>query len=152
MKNVSTILTHLISKPQFKSIQTHGCYNKFLKLLPQKFKKGVAFVYIQNETLFVALSHPGYKMELNYNKDLLKSLLKMIREHNPECSGLVAHSVVIFNSLFYAEKPHGRYQSDPKYNELALGVFQINTTDSGLREKFDTIKEHIYTNLADDLR
>ncbi len=146
MKNTTLILSHLLAKPQFKSIQTRSCYNKFLTLLPEKFKKAVAFIYIKDETLFVALSHPGYKMELNYNKDLLKSLLKMIVQHNPECSQLRAEKVAIFDSKFYEQKPKECYQSDPKYNELALGEFQIDTNDTELMVKFDTIKGHILHN------
>jgi len=146
MKNASVILSHLVSKPQFKSVRTHGCYNKFLALLPPKFKKAVAFVYVREETLFVALSHPGYRMELNYNQDLLKSLLNMITAHNPECSGLKAKKVVIFNSKFYQEKPEECYQSDPKYSELAIGEFRINTTDSELTLRFERIREDIIRN------
>ncbi|HIC78052.1 MAG TPA: hypothetical protein EYP02_02605, partial [Sulfurovum sp.] len=72
MKKAHTIISHISNLPEFKLLKKHYCYQKFISLLNPRFKKAIAFVYIRDETLFVALSHPGFKMELNYNKDLLK--------------------------------------------------------------------------------
>ena len=77
MKTSRTVLDKLTSSVQFKPLGAHKCYAKFLSLLPQHLQKAIAFVYIKNETLFIALKHPGFKMELNYNKDLLKSEFEM---------------------------------------------------------------------------
>ena len=73
MEKVSTILSHLSNIPQFRSLKQQYCYRKFINLLSAKYQKAIAFVYIKDETLFVAVTHPGFKMELNYNRDLLKA-------------------------------------------------------------------------------
>ena len=146
MQKVSTILSHLTHQPQFKFLLKHTCYQKFIELLPPKFKKAIAFVYIDNNTLFVALSHPGYKMELNYNKDLLKSLLNMMGKYTPSCNQLTANNVIIFNSKLHTPKPKPSLPTDPRYNELSSGDFQIFSKDTQLLDKFEAIKKIIIKN------
>lgn len=146
MEKVSSILSHLTHRPQFRFLLKHSCYQKFIELLPPKFKKAIAFVYIDNSTLFVALSHPGYKMELNYNKDLLKSLLNMMGTHNLDCSNLKASKVVIFNSKFHNNRPKPKEITEPKYNELSTGDFKICSDNSKIIEKFEAIKKQIMKN------
>ena len=129
MKNVRSILSHLVNQPQFKILKKQSCYHKFIEYLQPKFQKAIAFVYIRNNILFIAISHPGYKMELNYNKDLLRSLLNMMGKHYEGCSELKADSVIIFNSKFYVEKPIKDQDTDPKYRELSSGEFKIQSKD-----------------------
>ncbi|MCH9739544.1 MAG: hypothetical protein K0U38_01700, partial [Epsilonproteobacteria bacterium] len=73
MKRANAILKHIHHLPEFKSLQSHYCYQKFISLLNPRYQKAIAFVYVRQNTLFIALSHPGFKMELHYNKDLLKN-------------------------------------------------------------------------------
>jgi len=146
MKNIHSILSHLVNQPQFRILKKHHCYQKFIDLLPPKFKRAIAFVYIKNDTLFMALSHPGYKVELDYNKDLLKSLLNMMGKHNSDCSMLSVSSVIIFNSKFYVDKPEEKDDTDPKYPERSNGYFKIDTNDKKLLEAFENIKQTIIRN------
>ncbi len=78
MKRAYEVINNLNRFPHFKSMHKYSCYNKLLELLPKRYKQAIAFFYIKNNTLFGALRHPGYKMELNYNKDLVRDLLKRI--------------------------------------------------------------------------
>jgi len=148
MKNVRSILSHLVNQPQFKVLKKQSCYNKFIEHLQPKFKKAIAFVYIKNNILFIALSNPGYKMELNYNKDLLRSLLNMMGEYDENCSGLKANSVVIFNSKFYTKKHINKIKkaTDPKYKELSSGEFSIKSKDKNIIKNFEKIKQIIIQN------
>lgn len=149
MKNVRSILSHLAHQPQFKPLQKQKCYQKFITLLSPKYQKAIAFVYLREQTLYVALSHPGYKMELHYNRDLLKSVLTMMSEHDTECSGIQANNVVIFNSRYHAPSTQKALQTDPKYHELSYADFTIETKDKALREKFEAIKKRILGNRDD---
>lgn len=144
MKHVTTILSHIQSLPQFKLLKSHYCYQKFLSLLSPKFKKAIAFVYVRDETLFVALSHPGFKMELNYNKNLLKSLVAMLAQQDEKCQKMKVSKVVLFNSKnhkFVQEK--STYCSVPHYQEMALGTFTIESEDKDLLQAFETIRKSI---------
>jgi len=147
MKQTHTILSHIRQLPQFKSLQKHYCYQKFISLLSPRFQKAIAFVYIRDETLFVALSHPGFKMELNYNKDLLKSLLTLLIKSDKQCKRLKATRVVLFNSRYQTHlRPTDHNDTVPHYQEMASGKFNIQCDDATLRDAFlqiqTTIKQH----------
>ena len=148
MKRANEILNTVKSRPFFKSIQKYSCYNKLLSLLPPRFQKAIAFFYIKNNILFGALSHPGYKMELNYNKDLVKGLLKEISKIELECKELFGciEKVEFFISKHYTPAPIITTDTDPKYRELAKGEFKILTTDKDLERLFLKIKEDILNN------
>lgn len=146
MKNASMILSHLSSQPQFKSLKRQECYQKFISLLSNKWQKAVAFVYISDETLFIAVTHPGFKMELNYNKDLLKSLLTQLVTHDKSCELMQAKKVVVFHSRYYPmPEEKTAYATVPHYHERAKGDFEI-PEDKDLKEKFEHIKALIACN------
>ncbi len=141
MKQANTILSHIQNLPEFRLLKSHYCYQKFLSLLNPRFQKAIAFVYIKEETLFVALSHPGFKMELNYNKDLLKSLLTLLIKSDERCKNLKAGKVVLFNSRHNSIiKKKTILSTVPYYQEMALGAFDIQSEDEELQAAFMKIK------------
>ena len=144
MKKASNILAHIRNLPEFKLLKSHYCYQKFISMLNPRFKKAIAFVYVRDETLFVALSHPGFKMELNYNKDLLKSLLTMLAKSDEKCQNMKASKVILFNSKHLSIIKDEVVESTvPHYKEMALGEFTIESEDEELLEAFRKIKESI---------
>ncbi len=144
MKQVHTILSHIQNLPQFKLLKSHYCYQKFISLLSPKFKRAIAFVYVRDETLYVALSHPGFKMELNYNKDLLKSLLSLLAQEDKKCQSMTASKVVLFNSKNHKfVQEDFIYKSVPHYKEMALGTFTIESEDKELLQAFEHIRQSI---------
>ncbi len=148
MKQAYTILSHLQSLPQFKLLKSHYCYRKFISLLNPRFQKAIAFVYIRDDTLFVALSHPGFKMEMGYNKELLLTLLDILAKQDEKCQQLKATKVVLFNSKQLSTLNNKKlYESVPHYHEMALGEFTIESEDKELLEAFSNIKKSIKKNL-----
>jgi hypothetical protein len=140
MKKAHSILSHLSSLPQFKVLKRQECYQKYINLLSPKWQKAIAFVYIKEETLFIAVTHPGFKMELNYNRDLLKSLLMQLNTHDTSCEMLIATKVVIFHSKYHAmPEEKASYVSVPHYIEQANGAFNT-PEDEALKESFERIK------------
>ena len=147
MKKAHTILSHLSSLPQFKVLKRQECYQKYIKLLSPKWQKAVAFIYIKDETLFIAVTHPGFKMELNYNRDLLKSLLTQLNTYDSACEMMSASKVVIFHSKYHPiEKKSEDISTVPHYTELASSDFEIQSKDADLKAKFEQIKERILCN------
>jgi len=136
MKSSKQILSLLTHQPQFGSLVQHTCYQKFMTLLPQRFQKAIAFIYIKNDTLFIALSHPGYKMELNYNKELFKELLATLGKHASECKEYTADTVVLFNAKYHGKQESNSAETVPYYSELSHGEFEITLEDKALKEKF----------------
>ncbi len=141
------ILSHLTNQPQFRFLKQQACYQKYINLLGVKYQKAIAFVYIKNETLFVAVTHPGFKMELNYNRDLLKSVLTQFTSYDNECTMMKADKVVIFHSKYHpVAKVEDAISTVPYYNELASSDFVIESEDEDLIKKFEQIKEQIKCN------
>lgn len=144
MKQANIILSHIHNLPEFKSLKSHYCYQKFISLLNPRYQKAIAFVYIRQDTLFIALSHPGFKMELNYNRDLLKNLLTLLINQDEKCKSIKASKIVIFNSKHNSIiKPENLYDSVPHYTEMALGDFTIQSNDVNIVEAFKKIKSSI---------
>ena len=144
MKKVSMILSHLTNQPQFRYLKQESCYKKFISLLGAKWQKAVAFIYIKNDTLFVAVTHPGFKMELNYNKDLLISLLKQLSSLDTACEMMKASKIAIFHSKYRSilqDEPEA--STVPYYNELASPDFSIESEDEEIRAKFEEIRKRI---------
>jgi len=147
MKKASSILSHLSSQPQFKFLKQQVCYKKYISLLTPKYQKAIAFIYIKDDTLFIAVTHPGFKMELNYNRDLLKSILTQLQSHDSKCEMMQAEKVVIFHSKYYPiEKTQEDISTVPYYNELASNEFEIKSNDEDIIAKFKKIKESIACN------
>ncbi len=139
-----TILSHLTNQPQFRFLKKQACYEKYIKLLGAKYQKAVAFIYIKNHTLFIAVTHPGFKMELNYNKDLLKSLLTQLRRYDQTCEMMQAEQIVIFHSRYHPlTPPKTEATTVPYYEEQSSAEFAILTEDSKLKEKFEKIQQQI---------
>ena len=111
-----------------------------------KFQKAIAFVYIKNETLFVAVTHPGFKMELNYNRDLLKDVLTQFSRYNSDCAMLQANKVVVFHSKFHTPERENPSSAVPRYSELSTAEFPIETSDDELKNRFENIQKQIEKN------
>ncbi len=152
MKSVNEILNRVKQTPKFKFIQKYSCYNKLLELMPPRFSKSISFFYIKNNILFGALSHPGYKMELNYNKDLIRDLLKDLSSFDIDCKEVFKdiNEIKFFVSKFSSPAPVISSNSTPRYQELAKGEFEINIKNSKLKEIFERIREDIIKNCERD--
>ena len=84
-------------------------------------------------------------MELNYNQDLFKSLLRTFTQNDPECKEYHAKRVIFFNSKYHQPK---QIPTDtvPYYYELSTGEFQTDIQNSEIKEQFEQIKELIIQN------
>jgi len=144
MKKASEILSHISNQPQFRYLKKHECFRKYLHLLPNKWKQAIAFVYIKNKILFIAVKHPVFKTELNYNKDLLTSLLSQLKTYVDGCKELDALQVEIF--VTYKQEEKEKEDTIPYYHEMATGEFEIDTNQEELKAKFQEIKTSIEKN------
>jgi hypothetical protein len=147
MQTASSIITHIRHLPQFKLFDNYYCYNKYISLLNPRFRKAIAFVYIKKGTLFLALSHPGVKWELNSNHDLLKSILTMLINMDEKCKKLKANKIVLFNSKYYSVVKDTEVEDTiPHYKERSFGRFNIEIHDKQLEKMFLEIKDLITLN------
>ncbi len=148
MKRVNEILKSS-HQPYLKNVVKYRCFNKILMLLPPRFQKAIAFFYIKNNILFGALKHPGFKIELNYNKDLVKALLKEIAKIDSNCKELFekVKKIEFFISKMYIPKnTFLNKKTIPFYKELSKGEFEIKVKDKELAKVFEKIKKAIKSN------
>ena len=135
MKKINEILSHLKNNPEFRKINTSFLIMKFINVLPLKFRKGIKFGYIKNQTLYFVLTHPVYKMEFEYNKADIKSLLKNFKIANVEDIGFFITNVI--------EKKEKENEPIPLYKERSYGIFDNKAKDEYIFKKFEKIREII---------
>jgi hypothetical protein len=135
MKKINEILSHLKNNPEFSKINTSFLIKKFIEVLPLKLKKGVKFAYVKNQTLYFVLTHPVYKMEFEYNKADIKSLLKTFKIANVEDIGFFITNVI--------EKKEEQKEPMPLYVERSYGIFENRAKDEYIFKKFEKIREII---------
>lgn len=148
MKDSKSIISHLVQQPSMKKYEQIRCYDRLLSVLPKSFTSMIRFVYTKNETLFFVLNHPCAKMEFNYKRNLIKSLLREVYAHFPECSCLNVKEVQAFvtNQKSEEETLITAAQSEIFYAEQATGTFETLCEDERLRSLFEAIKETIAKN------
>ena len=132
MKKINEILSHLKNNPEFSKINTSFLIMKFIDVLPLKLKKGVKFGYVKNQTLYFVLTHPVYKMEFEYNKADIKSLLKNFKIANVEDIGFFITNVI--------EKKEKENAPISLYKERSFGIFDNKAKDEYLFRKFEKIR------------
>ena len=144
MKDAKNIISHLVKHPSMKKYEQMRCYDKLLSLLPKNFTHMVRFLYTKDETLFFVFNHPSAKMEFNYKRSLIKSLLSQIILHFPECECLHVKDIQCFvtNKPQTEEIPESK-NSDIFYEERAEGDFENSCDDSKLRTLFEEIRKAI---------
>lgn len=135
MKKINEILSHLKNNPEFSKVNTSFLIKKFIEVLPLKLKKGVKFAYVKNQTLYFVLTHPVYKMEFEYNKADIKSLLKNFKIANVEDIGFFITNVI--------EKKEDPKEPIPLYIERSYGIFENRAKDEYIFKKFEKIREII---------
>ena len=135
MKKINEILSHLKNNPEFSKINTSFLIKKFIEVLPLKLRKGVKFAYVKNQTLYYVLTHPVYKMEFEYNKADIKSLLKNFKIANVEDIGFFITNVI--------EKKEEEKEPFLLYTERSYGIFENRAKNEYIFKKFEKIREII---------
>ena len=147
MKNAGTIIESIIGKRQYRPLSAYGCYGKFMHSLPPSLKRAISFLFIKDKALFLALSHPGYKMELNYNKDVIKSLLRVFVDINPQCEFMRVSKIVVFESKYSIVQDSEQIEDTiPRYSEMATGDFEVTIENEEIRRYFEKTREDIIKN------
>lgn len=144
MKDSKSIISHLVQQPYMKKFKQVQCYDRLLCLLPKSLTGMIKFLYNKNETLFFVLNHPCAKMEFNYKRNLIKSLLSQIVLHFPECNCLHVKDIQCFvTNKMDNEETIFSINSQITYEERADGIFENACEDAKLHTLFEKIREEI---------
>ncbi len=145
MKDSKTIISHLVQQPFMKKYEQAHCYERLLSLLPKSFTCMIQFLYTKNETLFFVLNHPCAKMEFNYKRNLIKSLLNQIKTHCPECASFDVKDIQCFLTNRTETEAIEIPDSSITYNEQAQGNFENHCDEENLRALFEEIRAHLHS-------
>lgn len=145
MKKSSNIINHLKNQPLYAKLKTVKCFEKIKSLLPPRLQNAVLFMYIKNNILFFVLNHPGYKMEFNYNVNLIKGALKELKKRELACKDLEFKDIRSFVSNKMEDENVNLKEEKLIYKERAKGKFEIQTDNEKLKKIFEDIKKIIQT-------
>ena len=132
---MNEILCHLKNNPEFRKINTQETIQRFIDLLPLKLRKGIKFAYVKKQILYFVLTHPVYKMEFDYNKSLINSLLKKAAIANVEEL-----------KFFVSNKIEKKVKTEQKFEyfkERSYGIFSNSIKDEKLHKKVEEIRNII---------
>lgn len=135
MKKINEILSHLKNNPEFRKINTQETIQKFIELLPLKLRKGIKFAYVKRQILYFVLTHPVYKMEFEYNKSLINTLLKKSNIANIDDMRFFVTNII--------EKKQEETIKYEFYKERSFGIFENNIKNENLHNKIEKIRNII---------
>jgi hypothetical protein len=147
MKKAETIISHLLDKPTFQNAKKAYCFNKLIAALPKNLTQYIAFCYVKNDILFLAITHPGVKMELYYKSNLLKTILTLLQKSEPQCNFIQFNQIKIFVTNKSREKP--QEDTVPRYREHGNGEFENLAKSEDIQMHFEAIREEIIKNKDD---
>lgn len=144
MKKSSNIINHLKNQPLYSKLKTVKCFEKIRSLLPPRLSNAILFIYIKNDILFFVLNHPGYKMEFNYNVNLIKGVLKELKKRESICKDLIFKDIKTFvSNKIDIEEDKNKLEKKLTYKERATGNFEIKTDNENLKQTFKNIQKII---------
>ena len=101
----------------------------------------ILYIYRRNSVLYFVLKHPGFVMEVNYNKNLIKDLLTLLKSKEAICNDIEISQIKAYAKFIpqkeAAPKPLQRYK------ERSTGNF---ASSKEFAEIFEKIKEAIKAN------
>ena len=144
MKDSQEVISHLYFSNSQKLRQAR-CLNVLKALLPPRLGEAISYIYKNNQKLFIVIDQFGLKMEFNYKRDLIKSLLKSIHKESSLCEDLYDCEVVISVSNKKREAAEERIRKHA-YPERAEGEFENLAQNEEIRDLIEKIRSTIKTN------
>jgi len=141
MKDSQEVLSHLYFSNSQKLRQAR-CLNVLKSLLPPRLAGAISYIYKKNEKLFIVIDQFGLKMEFNYKRELIKSLLKSIHSQTSLCENLQDAEIVISVSV---KKRNDAIERARRYSypERAEGEFENLAQNEEIRELIEKIRRTI---------
>ncbi len=147
MKNISQVLTHLLSSPNYKRFHEIRESESFIQMLPLSLKNGIAFSYTMDKDLFIALKHPCFKQEFYHKIHLVKQLLKQYQQEKNSLLEISDIKTFVTHNLYKKEVERNQEIAIPlTYGELSYGEFENLAKDSKIHALFESIRHNILKN------
>ncbi len=142
METSKNIINHVLNKPLYSKVKQIKCFNRLKELLPIRLQRGIVFIYKKDKTLTLVLSHPSFKMELNYKLYLIKIWLKELKKIDNNCQGLDIETVKTLVTNRGIDKKNKR-KIVSFYVDKSDGDFENLAIDKNIKNLFEKIKKTI---------
>jgi len=136
MKTAGEIISNLFYHS--KKFREKRCLNVLKKLLPPTLSSHINYGFVKEKSFFIVIDNFTLKSEFNFKKDMIKAILQKINKETGLCDEVKNKEIKISVSLRKKETIEPLYIVS--YKERAVGNFEINTNDEGLRNIFQEIK------------
>ena len=150
MKSAKEIISHIKTDPLYASFTDRA---EFIGLLSATHKSLIAFIYIKEEILFIAVKHPMGLQELkrDSNINLIKDLLKMFVKFRPNSEFSTVKDIKFFVADRFMQKKFKFKKTEPKdeippYFEKSKGKFKNEIKNPQIYQIFEEIRELILAN------
>lgn len=144
MKDSKEILSHLYFSNSQKLKQTR-CLNILKSLLPPRLNSAISYIYTKNQNLYIVIDQFGLKMEFNYKRELIKSLLKAIHKESYLCEDLKELEIIISVSTKRIQNNQETIKA-PSFEERSTGNFENLAKNIEVRELIEKIRTTIHAN------
>lgn len=155
MKSTKDIISHIRKDPLFASMSDRV---EFMRLLPINWRRIIAFIYVREGDLMIALKHPLGLQELKRDSNIkfIKELLSLFVRSYPACEFSAVKEIKFFvadrvmsrrRAQIY--KAHLRLGSKILSSERAKGEFTNKIQDPQIYKIFEEIRGLILANRGD---
>lgn len=152
MKSAKDIISHIKRDPLYNNLNE---ISEFFGLFSDKDKKLIAFIYIKEADLMIALKHPLGLQELKRDSSInfIKYLLNIYTKHNPTSKLAQIQNIKFFVADKYMKKIQA-LKSVPKEDiapayEPSFGKFQNRMKNIEIYQIFEEIRKIILANRRD---
>lgn len=155
MKSTKDIISHIRKDPLFASMSDRI---EFMRLLPINWRRIIAFIYVREGDLMIALKHPLGLQELKRDSNIkfIKELLSLFVRSYPACEFSAVKEIKFFvadrvmsrrRAQIY--KAHLRLDGEALSLERAKGEFKNKIQDPQIYRAFEEIRGLILANRGD---
>ena len=155
MKSTKDIISHIRKDPLFASMSDRI---EFMRLLPINWRRIIAFIYVREGDLMIALKHPLGLQELKRDSNIkfIKELLSLFVRSYPACEFSAVKEIKFFvadrvmsrrRAQIY--KAHLRRDGEALFLERAKGEFKNKIQDPQIYRAFEEIRGLILANRGD---
>ena len=155
MENAREIIAHIRKDPLFASMSDRV---EFMRLLPINWRRIIAFIYVREGDLMIALKHPLGLQELkrDSNINLIKDVLKrfVAARETAELCGVREIKFFVADRVMSRRraqiyKAHLRRDGEALSSERAKGEFKNKIQDPQIYKIFEEIRGLILANRGD---
>jgi hypothetical protein len=144
MINTKELILNLSKDGRFsQKLNRQNCLDKLNLLLPKKIRDIILFNFVKHKTLYFAVEHQAYKMEVDYNSKIIRELINSFKVID-NCK-FITEIEVIKTYIYTKKNIINDYAQTTKifYKEKSFGNFENQANEKKIYQEFEKIRNII---------